>query len=448
MKLQDKVVWSEGMFLKPQHFQQQVRYFEHLIIGRAKMFYPWDWGLVEFALNEHLLKSGKIAIEICRGILPDGTVFDIPGRDNLPLPIDIPEGTHNCIVYLGVALQRLGVPEIFVATSKDKDFRYSPEIVEMDDANLEGTPAPVQIAKLSFRVMLENEDRENFTCLGIAKINEVKSDREIILDENFIPSSLRISASKSLKNFVQEIQGLLYYRGNGLSQRVREGGSGGVAEISDFLLLQVINRYELIFRHFHQKLNKHPQQFYMLLLQLVGELSTFTVQEGRPILVSEYIHHDLEGTFSPVISELRRSLSVVLEENAVSIHLEKQSGSLWIASAFDKALFQKSIFILAVSANIPSESIRQEFPVQVKISSLEEIRNLVNRALPGITLQALPVVPREIPYHANYIYFLLERKHELWKKLNHSAGIAFHVSGEFPGIQLELWAVKDKKCYE
>ncbi len=38
MSWHNKVVWSEGLFLRPQHFQQQDRYIEHLVDGRYKRY--------------------------------------------------------------------------------------------------------------------------------------------------------------------------------------------------------------------------------------------------------------------------------------------------------------------------------------------------------------------------------------------------------------------------
>ena len=35
MSLDSKVVWSEGMFLNPHHFQQQERYLEKYIQGKC-----------------------------------------------------------------------------------------------------------------------------------------------------------------------------------------------------------------------------------------------------------------------------------------------------------------------------------------------------------------------------------------------------------------------------
>ncbi|MEY4209827.1 MAG: hypothetical protein RLZ92_205, partial [Pseudomonadota bacterium] len=35
MSINNKIVWSEGMFLRPQHFQQHDRFIERFIDGRC-----------------------------------------------------------------------------------------------------------------------------------------------------------------------------------------------------------------------------------------------------------------------------------------------------------------------------------------------------------------------------------------------------------------------------
>jgi type VI secretion system protein ImpJ len=57
-------------------------------------------------------------------------------------------------------------------------------------------------------------------------------------------------------------------------------------------------------------------------------------------------------------------------------------------------------------------------------------------------MRAMPAPPRQIPYHAGFQYFELEQGGELWQQLRVAGGIAVHVAGEFPGLQLELWAIR------
>jgi type VI secretion system protein ImpJ len=54
----------------------------------------------------------------------------------------------------------------------------------------------------------------------------------------------------------------------------------------------------------------------------------------------------------------------------------------------------------------------------------------------------MAVAPRQIPYHAGFTYFELERGGDLWAQLEQSAALALHVAGDFPGLVLELWAIR------
>ena len=99
--------------------------------------------------------------------------------------------------------------------------------------------------------------------------------------------------------------------------------------------------------------------------------------------------------------------------------------------------------MLAGNSTIPAEDLRRHFAGQAKIGPVEEIRQLVNSALPGIQLRPLPVAPRQIPYHAGVVYFELASDSPYWSKMTTSGGIAIHVSGQYPGLKMELWAIRN-----
>jgi type VI secretion system protein ImpJ len=98
--------------------------------------------------------------------------------------------------------------------------------------------------------------------------------------------------------------------------------------------------------------------------------------------------------------------------------------------------------VLAVSAEVNNDDIRKHFPGQAKIGPVEEIRQMVNSALPGIAIKPLPVAPRQVPFNAGVLYFELDSNDKYWGKFKSSGGLAIHVAGEFPGLKMELWAVK------
>ena len=99
-------------------------------------------------------------------------------------------------------------------------------------------------------------------------------------------------------------------------------------------------------------------------------------------------------------------------------------------------------FILAVKADMPLDDLRKQFTQQCKVASVEKIRDLISLQLPGIPLAALPVAPRQLPYHAGYVYFRLDDQSQAWQMLDNASGFAFHVAGSFPGLEMQFWAIR------
>jgi type VI secretion system protein ImpJ len=108
----------------------------------------------------------------------------------------------------------------------------------------------------------------------------------------------------------------------------------------------------------------------------------------------------------------------------------------------DRALYGTAVFVLAARADVPAEDLRRRFPAQLKIGPVERIRDLVTLQLPGVPVIPLPVVPRQIPYHAGFAYFELDQASDLWDQLKTAGGVAVHVAGEFPGLSMEFWAIR------
>jgi type VI secretion system protein ImpJ len=69
---------------------------------------------------------------------------------------------------------------------------------------------------------------------------------------------------------------------------------------------------------------------------------------------------------------------------------------------------------------------------------------LIRSHLPGISMQALPVPPRQIPFNAGFVYYELGNSGPMWGHLRKHGGLAMHIAGDFPGLRLELWGVRDK----
>ncbi|MET0983650.1 MAG: type VI secretion system baseplate subunit TssK [Telluria sp.] len=437
-----KVIWSEGMFLEPQHFQQHDRYLEQLIEARIGPAVGHGWGFVQLAIDEPALALGKLVLASASGVFPDGTPFDFPASHPAPLPLDVPPGTQDQLVLLALPLRRPGAGEADTGAPGEPGLaRYALADIELADPAT-GGPARIQVGQLQPRLMLASEALDAYACLGVARLVERRADNTLVLDRGFIAPALRVADSPQLAAHAREVAGLLHGRGEELAALVGRPGPGGVGEVADFLLLQVVNRFEPLFLDYARTRLLHPRQLFLACLQLAGELSTFSRDNRRAPPYPDYLHDRLEQSFTPLLADLRRSLSMVLHRRALPIELQDRKFGVRVALLPDRELLVNAQFVLAAAAQMTPELLRSRFPSQVKIGPVERIRDLVNLQLPGIALRPMAVAPRQIPFHAGHTYFELEAGSELWKALEHSSGIAMHIAGDFPGLQLEFWAIK------
>jgi type VI secretion system protein ImpJ len=443
MPWRNKVIWSQGLFLRPHHLQQHDRYLEHLLDSRCASLQTHGWGITELEIDKSQLSLGNFSITTCKGILPDGTPFSIPDDAPLPAPLPVTEGMFNEKVYLGLALSRRGSVETDSSNAKESLARFYPREIDVDD-NVAGheSTAALQVGDLRLRLLLDNEERNNFSCLELARVLESRPDKGAVLDTAFLPTCLDCSASPKLKGYITELQGLLEHRCEALVGRVAEAGRGGVAEIADFLMLLLVNRSLPLITHLANLPGLHPEAFYRSALQIAGELATFTAEQKRAPDFPAYQHNDQENSFAPLMKELRHSLSMVLEQNAIAIPLEERKYGVRVATLADKNMLHEAQFVLAIKADVQQEMLQSTFPSQLKIGAVEHIRQMVNSGLPGIGLRLLPVAPRQIPFHAGFTYFELDKTSSHWQGLEQSGSFAMHVSGDFPGLKIEFWSIK------
>lgn len=440
-----KVIWSEGMFLRPQHFQQHDRYLTDQSRKTARYFNSFAWGINKLSIDEQHLGLGKIVINHCEGVMMDGTVFSVKNKDELPLILDVSVQLKDEVVYLVLPISVEGTPEAEKRSlNKSSNSRFVVDEFDVRDNNIgKDSVARIDLGHLKFKILTGSELKGEYVALSLCKIIESRADKSIILDDDFIPTTLNCSSSVNLDKYLKEVISLLSHRSESVAGRITDSGKGGTSDITDFLLLQLVNKNEALFKHLLNNNVLHPEYLFQHLCSLYGELSTFTIASRRPEFSVSYEHDNQAFCFAKIMAGIRQSLSMVLEQNAIQIPLQDRSYGISVASINDKNLLKTAHFVIAVKASVANEVVRNSFPTQVKIGPVEHIRDLVNLQLPGIKLQVLPIAPRQIPYHSGYTYFQLDSQSETWTQLAKSGGFAIHVSGNFPDLEMEFWAIKD-----
>ncbi len=243
-----------------------------------------------------------------------------------------------------------------------------------------------------------------------------------------------------------QIHELTRLRADALARRLTgsDGRAGSVAEVSDYLLLQALNRYEPLLQHLRRVSATSPADLYALLVSMAGELSTYVRPATRRPLDShppyQHIHPHL--CLKPVVDDTHWLLNAVLIRSAQSIPFEEARYGMRNTVVSSAELLSFTSMVLAVSAAMPPDALVAEFTAQAKMGPSERLSDLVRAHLPGIALQAMPVPPRQIPFNSGYVYFELSRSGPLWERVAEHGGIALHVTGDFPQLKLELWGIR------
>jgi type VI secretion system protein ImpJ len=445
MALNNKVVWLEGMFIRPQHFQQQDRYFEHLLKEKQLLLNNYCYGLSEIQFDPELLNMGRISLLKCAGMLPDGTLFNLPTDQSTVEILTVPENTRDTLVYLALPLTKPNVTEISSAESKSSLTRYvAEEGAVTDNSSAEHEGVNIYLGKLRLHLLLEGSGQlGQFAYLPIARITEIGVANKIVLDPDFIPTCLHCASSSRLAGYLTELRGLLEQRADFLSAQLGDvKRSTSLASVADFLLLQLINNFSSLTEHLAKLPILHPEFLYRVLIQFASELAVFCKGNKRPIDFPVYNHDNLTVTFAPIIDEIRRELATIIEQIAIMLPLEQKPDGINTATITKRSIFDEYYFVIRAKADMESKELADLLPAQIKVGSVEDIKKLVSLQLPGVSIRLLPVAPPQLPYTLGSVYFELEAIGDLWDKLKKSAGFAIHVGGYFPNLRLELWAIK------
>lgn len=438
-----KIIWTEGMFLRPQHFQYLEQHLSSQAQWRQTAAHTNFWGFHELELDQSALGLGLIQVSRASGVLPDGTAFSFSAA-HAPAPLVIPADTYDQRVYLALPRLRAEGSEVaFDDGANQSAARYRVIESELADrCDHDNAPALVQQGLLRWQLLLEHQIDGDWVALPLALVREKKAESAIVLEPEYIAPVLHYSLSPALHHYTKELYGLLTARCELLAQRMRQLGSLMAGDMAELMALQSLNAYRNRVWGLLQLPRQHPEQWYVLMLEVLGAVSTHSQQEKQPDTWPPYVHDDLQQSFRPLMEQLRVALNTILEQVAIRIELQDRGQGVRLGQVPDAQLLQHAQFVLAIRADLPEEQIRQHFPAQVKLGPANRIHDLVHLQLPGVMLRSLSYVPRELPLHSGFVYFGLEQHGDMWRQLQQQGSLALHLAGEFPGLELECWAIK------
>lgn len=447
MSTTTKILWGEGLFLRPQHFQLQDQFHENRLSDVARTLHPYYWGVRSLKFDTVALANGQLRVETLSLIFPDGGIYDAPATDVPPDALNLaamPESAESCTIYLAISpLKEYGENSVDSDAQNGQVVRYIRRHAERPDLFTKAIPAEVTTLENWVRLLPDTESRDQFVTLPIARIRR-SGTGGYQLDSDFIPPSSSISASSALQLMTRRVLDILQAKVDALYGHHREPSKNVIefrsGDIASFWLLHTASQYYSSILHLFQNPKLHPERLFQEMLSLSGALMTFSKSYSLSDLPT-YTHDQPTACFFKLDRIIRDLLETVISTRYFAIALSEVKPSFWNGRLESDKIDAATTFYLAVSSTMPAAELVDTVPLRIKMGAPDDVEKFVLSAMPGVRLSYTPQVPAAVPVRPGHYYFALENKGALYERMLKSQALGIYAPNNFPDLKLELIAV-------
>ncbi|MGZ8293766.1 MAG: type VI secretion system baseplate subunit TssK [Telluria sp.] len=441
-----KVLWGEGLFLRPQHFQQQDKYHEYRLHESVKAVHPYAWGVNHVQVDNDALASNGLRILALSLRFQDGELYDAPGADELPDPVDLSQllQSQQTVTYYAAlpALKPFG-GNFAQPGQAINAARFVQANQDTPDLYTQAAQAQLAYLKKTIRLVSEFEPRDSYTHFPLLRLRRAATGG-FEMDGTFVPPSLSVGGApilflqlRRLLDALQAKVGALYGHHREPSRNVIEFRSG---DMSSFWLLHTASSAYAALTHHFQHPALHPERLYEQLLGVAGGLMTFSKNWTLADLPA-YQHDDPGPAFLKLHTIIRELLDTVISSKYFAIALTEARPSYYSGMLDSGKIDDKTTFYLAVSANMPALELVDVVPLRFKVGAPDDVEKFVLSALPGVRLQYAPQVPAAVPVRPDTCYFMIEAKGQMYERMLQAQSISVYAPSGMQELRLELVAV-------
>ncbi|MBN9069988.1 MAG: type VI secretion system baseplate subunit TssK, partial [Rhizobiales bacterium] len=349
----NRVLWSEGLFLRTQHFQQQDRFLEATVRGALQAGNLHTFGFRALTLDPALLEAGQIAVSSARGIFPDGTPFSIPDTMDAPRPLAITADTTGGPVLIALPLEPQGGIGFDPAHAEPAGARYRGRIVPVRDAEIE-------IARPQAVLLPPGKSVGGYTALPVTEIHGLRADGGVATEETFLPPALATAAAPWYAQLMQEIITGLDQIADAHGKMVL-GGPG--RSVEDLMMLHLANTARPRLAHVLAQEVYHPAELFLELSGLAGSMATFGSSNRRLRELPAY-DHMAPGPAYMALADALRSLILSLryvEPKSRALPVMRHSTNVWKVRVDNPKLLTQSRIVIRVGSELSDDALRKIF---------------------------------------------------------------------------------------
>ncbi|WDY60271.1 type VI secretion system baseplate subunit TssK [Pseudomonas sp. PSKL.D1] len=445
MSKQSRVMWSEGMFLLPQHFQYQDEFHQHQLAESTLRATPFHWGVQVLEVDTDALANGSLQLKRLKLVFPDGSLYDAPQHDPLPAARDLKDllKANDLKVYAALKLpEPFGLNYVEDSQAHKAARRFRKQFDTLPDLNEGELENEITSLRLNVVLLVDGDNLDGFSHCPLAVLTR-NSMGGFNLDPHYVHPTVHLGSHSTLVGIAKRLLAALHAKSNVLSGRRRERADQiaefGSSDVTLFWLLNTVNRACPQLAHLLAHPRLHPERLYLFLADLAGGLLTFSLDTHLSD-IPEYDHRDPAASLAKLDEMIRVMLDNVVPNQCVVIDLSQTKPSYWQGRLLDPRLAEADFYI-SVHADMPSASLLELVPRAFKVGSPEDIEVVVNSAMPGVTLNHAARLPNAIPMRLDNQYFAIEPHGPVYERMMNAQTLCFYTPSAFTNLKFELMAV-------
>lgn len=448
---QQQVYWYSGLYLQPQHLQSLDLHHTYMLSQHRQISQPWNTGIIHCDINYETLIDFSLNIERLQLIMPSGCYVEFPGNCIIePRQFRDAWKKREKPFLLWLVLRRFDPNYQNVNSGSNSRWITSTPENEMKDLYHAGPECAVTRIIYNVRILSDDEIDSAVDCERIRLIQLRYDNERVVYDPSFCPPAISLGAAPNLKKMLDGLYAELSNRARTLEEYKRPGLLNNVSrntvDTNQLLVMRSLNRLLPLFGHYIRTPMLHPWQIYGILVQLIGELSSFNdmcsfsgewLDGGPPVL--PYNHLSLFDCFDSIKQTLLSLLNGLALEETVYITLVRDEQGVYIGDLTSHAFRNANTLLLLLQTNmlgvLPDNF---TFNGEFKISTQDDIQTLVLHSLPGLSSHFITPSPRGVPNRDDYYYFEISKNDPVWRNIELNQNIAFYWAEAPDDLQVQL----------
>lgn len=446
MSLPSKVLWSPGLCLGPQQFQQLDLYHESRLQKTASAINPDLWGVRSVGWNIDQLSNNQLASYKMSLMFQDGDIYEAPGPDELPAVVDLsklPLSEQSVTFYAALPAVKDHGGNLLDPAARHNGARYSPVATETADLFGDCPGVDVMFLRKRVRLLSHLEPRDDHVSFPVVRLRRMEGGG-FEIDPTFMPPGLSVGAIVGLQFLLTSLLGKLQSKIESLYARLRQPRKDVIevygGDIIPFWMLNTINTAAASLNHCAKYRQHHPEFLFDKLSALAGGLMTFSTKYALTDLPT-YQHEDPAPGFAVLDALIRDLVDVIISSRYFTIPLEFKKRCYRQGKLDAGKVDGETVLGLSVIADMPAVELVAAVPNLFKVGSPDQVERMVLSSVRGIKLHYMPQVPPEVPVRPNTHYFLIDKNDPNYDEMIKAQAITIYAADVFDGLKVGMFGI-------